>query len=187
MAADAVDAAREDLTPGVSDSVTEHIPLVGAEGYQALVNQLDALSRRHGMPVWRITHLLDRYGSMVDELFAIMAERPDLAEPLEGAEEYLRAEVVYASRHEAALHLNDVLTRRTRISIETPDRGVAAATSAAALMAEELGWDEQRTRDEVAHYERRVRAEIDSQTMTEDEKADAMRGEALDIRTRAHG
>ena len=187
MAADAVDAAREDLSPGVPDSVTEHIPLLGAEGYQALVNQLDALSRRHDLPVWRVTHLLDRYGSMVDELFALMAERPELAEPLDGAEEYLAVEVVYAARHEAALHLNDVLTRRTRISIETPDRGVAAARAAAPLMAAELGWDETRTRSEIEHYERRVQAEIESQTMSEDEKADAMRGHATDIRTRAHG
>ena len=187
MAADAVDAAREDLSPGVPDSVTEHIPLLGAEGYQALVNQLDALSRRHDLPVWRVTHLLDRYGSMVDELFALMAERPELAEPLDGAEEYLAVEVVYAARHEAALHLNDVLTRRTRISIETPDRGVAAARAAAPLMAAVLGWDEARTRSEIEHYERRVQAEIESQTMSEDEKADAMRGHATDIRTRAHG
>ena len=44
-----------------------------------------------------------------------------------GAEDYLRAEVVYAVTHEGARHLDDVLTRRTRISIETFDRGVAAA------------------------------------------------------------
>ena len=42
-----------------------------------------------------------------------------------GAEDYLRAEVVYAVSHEGARHLDDVLTRRTRISIETFDRGVA--------------------------------------------------------------
>lgn len=187
MAADAVDAAREDLTPGVPDSVTEHIPLLGAEGYQALVNQLETLSRRHGLPVWRVTHLLDRYGSLVDELFDLMRERPELAEPLAGAGEYLRAEVVYACRAEAALHLNDVLTRRTRISIETPDRGVEAAQEAAALMAAELGWDEARTTEEVEAYRSRVEAERESQQMTDDERADAERLHATDIRTRAHG
>ncbi|GAA1243965.1 glycerol-3-phosphate dehydrogenase/oxidase [Janibacter melonis] len=187
MAADAVDAAREDLPPGVPDSVTENIPLVGAEGYQALVNQLDTLSRRHGLPVWRITHLLDRYGSLVVDLFELMAQRPELAEPLVGAEEYLAVEVVYAVRAEAALHLNDVLTRRTRISIETPDRGAAAAETAAALMAGELGWDDAQVAAEVEHYRRRVQAELDSQQMTDDERADAERLHASDIRTRAHG
>ena len=57
---------------------------------------------------------------------------PSSAEPLEGAEEFLAAEVVYAVTHEGARHLDDVLTRRTRISIETFDRGVHAAGPAAA-------------------------------------------------------
>ena len=79
--------------------------------------------------------------------------------PLEGAEDYLAAEVVYAVTHEGARHLDDVLTRRTRISIETFDRGVGAAPAAAALMAAELGWDDARLADEVDHYLRRVEAE----------------------------
>ena len=49
---------------------------------------------------------------------------PTLGEPLPGAEDYLRVEVVYAATHEGARHLDDVLARRTRISIETWDRGV---------------------------------------------------------------
>lgn len=187
MAADAVDAAREDLSPGVPESVTAHIPLVGAEGYQALVNQLDTLSRRHDLPVWRVTHLLDRYGSMAVDLFAMIDEDRSLAEPLAGAEEYLRVEVVYAARHEATLHLNDLLTRRMRISIETPDRGVEAAEPAARILAAELGWDEERTTSEIDHYLRRVRAEIESQQLTEDERADAERTEATDIRVLAKG
>lgn len=187
MAQDAVDAARVDLSPGVPDSVTEHIPLVGAEGYQALVNQLDTLSRRHDLPVWRLTHLLDRYGSLAVDLFRMIDEDRALAEPLEGAEEYLVVEVVYAARHEAMLHLNDLLTRRTRISIETTDRGVQAAAPAARVLAAELGWDAERTESEVQHYLRRVQAEIESQQMTEDERADAERTEATDIRTLAKG
>ena len=187
MAEDAVDAAREDLSAGVPDSVTEHIPLVGAEGYQALVNQIDSLSRRHDLPGWRITHLLDRYGSLAVDLFALIDEDRTLAEPLTGAEEYLTVEVVYAARHEATLHLNDVLTRRTRISIETTDRGVEAARPVGRILAAELGWDAERTESEVQHYLRRVQAEIESQQMTEDERADAERTEATDIRTLAKG
>ena len=64
-----------------------------------------------------------RYGGLVDDLLALIAQRPELAAPLEGAEDYLAAEVVYAVTHEGARHLDDVLTRRTRISIETFDRG----------------------------------------------------------------
>ena len=96
----------------------------------------------------RIEHLLQRYGTLVDELLALVAQRPELGEPLAGTEDYLRAEVVYAVTHEGARHLDDVLTRRTRISIETFHRGTSSAEETARLMGGALGWsDEQRERD----------------------------------------
>jgi glycerol-3-phosphate dehydrogenase len=62
-------------------------------------------------------------------------ERDDatLLEPLHGADEYLRAEVRYGATHEGALHLDDLLTRRTRVSIEFPLRGVDSAPATAGL------------------------------------------------------
>jgi len=101
--------------------------------------------------------------------------------PLRGAEDYLRAEVVYAVTHEGARHLDDVLTRRTRISIETFDRGVAAARPAADLMAGALGWEADRVEDEVDHYLRRVEAERRSQRELSDLEADEARVAAPDI------
>ena len=47
--------------------------------------------------------------------------------------------------HEGARHLDDVLARRTRISIETYDRGTETAELAADLMAGPLGWDDEIT------------------------------------------
>jgi len=187
MASDAVDAARADLGGGVADSVTDKIPLLGAEGYHALVNQLDRLAARQGLPVWRVTHLLDRYGSLVTELFDIAAGDPTLFEPLPGAEQYLRVEAVYAATHEGALHLDDLLTRRTRISIETPDRGTAAAAAVAQLVAPHLGWDDARIDDEVAAYRARVAAERESQEEPDDLEANAERLAAPDIRIRTVG
>jgi glycerol-3-phosphate dehydrogenase len=177
MAKDAVDAA----VPDARDCITDRIPLAGAEGYLARANQRVLLSRRAGLSVGRIDHLLGRYGGLVDEVLALVAERPELAGPLPGAEGYLAAEVVYAVTHEGARHLDDVLTRRTRISIETFDRGVQTAITAARLMAGELGWDDARTADEVDHYLRRVEAERQSQTMLTDQEADEARVSAPDI------
>ena len=119
----------------VRDSITHRVPLLGADGFETRTNQRVQLARRAGLHVARIDHLLGRYGDLVDDLLALIEKRPELAEPLEGAEDYLAAEVVYAVTHEGARHLDDVLTRRTRISIETFDRGVRAAPVAAALMA----------------------------------------------------
>jgi glycerol-3-phosphate dehydrogenase len=177
MAKDAIDVAVPDARP----CITDRIPLVGADGYLARSNQRALISRRAGISVGRVDHLLGRYGGLVDEVLALLATRPELAQPLEGADDFLTAEVVYAVTHEGARHLDDVLTRRTRISIETFDRGVQAAGPAARLMAGELGWDDARLAEEVDHYLRRVEAERQSQTMLTDQEADEARVSAPDI------
>jgi glycerol-3-phosphate dehydrogenase len=185
MGKDAVDAAVHSLARtawgAVPASVTERVRLLGADGYEARCNQVASLAEGSGLHPARVEHLLGRYGSLVDQLLALVAAEPRLARPLAGAEDYLAAEVVYAASHEAALHLDDVLTRRTRISIETFDRGVAAARPAAELMGEVLGWDEVRVKEEVDHYLRRVEAERQSQEELTDREADEARVRAPDI------
>jgi glycerol-3-phosphate dehydrogenase len=181
MARDAVDAAVHSLGGAVPASVTDTVRLAGADGFETRTNQRDGLAQAAGLHVARIDHLLGRYGGLVDEVLALVVDRPELGEPLDGAEDYLRAEVVYAVSHEGARHLDDVLTRRTRVSIETFDRGVAAARPSADLMAAELGWDDVRRDDEVDHYLRRVEAERQSQRAITDQEADEARVSAPDI------
>jgi glycerol-3-phosphate dehydrogenase len=159
----------------VAASTTETVPLLGAVGFHATWNQRHTLARQAGLHVARVEHLLRRYGVLTQELLDLVAERPELGEPLEGAEDHLKAEVVYAASHEGALHLTDVLTRRTRISIEAWDRGVSAAPGAAELMAPVLGWDQDRIKAEVEIYLGRVDAERVSQTMVDDASADEAR------------
>jgi glycerol-3-phosphate dehydrogenase len=118
---------------------------------------------------------------MVDDVLALIVARPDLGASLDGASDYLRAEVVYAAAAEGARHLDDVLTRRTRISIETPDRGVRVAAEAAELMGGVLAWSPDQVQREVAHYVARVDAERESQRMPDDETADAARLGAPEI------
>ena len=181
MARDAVDAAAQSLERSgqhVGPSITDRVPLLGAAGFEARTNQRVALARSSGLPVARIDHLLGRYGGLVDEVLAIVARDPALGEPLDGTEDYLAGEVVYAVTHEGARHLDDVLTRRTRISIETFDRGTTSARPAAALMAGVLGWDEPRVDEEVDHYLRRVEAERQSQQKATDQEADEARVQA---------
>jgi len=95
--------------------------------------------------------------------------------------------VVYAASHEGALHLEDVLARRTRISIEAWDRGVSAAPVAAQLMGETLGWDAARIDNETNNYLKRVAAERASQEEPDDASADRIRLEAPDIVTTSAG
>lgn len=182
MAADAVDAASPDLPGRLQSSITDKVPLLGADGYHALVNQVDQLGARHGLHPYRVRHLLDRYGSLVHEVLGLAADRPELLRPLAAAPDYLQVEVVYAASHEGALHVEDTLARRTRISIEYPHRGVDSAPQVAELMGEVLGWDEDTIAREVKVYTARVEAERDSQTQPDDQAADARRSAAPEAR-----
>jgi glycerol-3-phosphate dehydrogenase len=188
MAEDVVDRAVRRLSvaarSGVSapPSRTADLPLVGADGFAAMWRDRADVARQHGVPVGVLEHLLERYGTLVVDLLDLVRAQPELAAPVAGAPEYLAAEIVYAARAEGALHLEDVLTRRTRISIETRHRGVESATHAAALMGSVLGWDEQTRIREVNHYLARVAAERESQQMPDDLTADAARLGAPDVR-----
>jgi glycerol-3-phosphate dehydrogenase len=181
MAKDAIDAAASALDGRIPKSTTQDIALLGAEGYQAAWNKRGKIAKAFGVHKVRIEHLLNRYGVLTDELLDLIKERPELVEPLPGADDYIKAEVVYAATHEGALHLDDVLARRTRISIEAWDRGVSAAPVVADLMAEVLGWDEETKAREVNYYLKRVQAERESQLQPDDESADRVRLEAPDI------
>jgi glycerol-3-phosphate dehydrogenase len=182
MAADAVDAAADDLPKRVQPSCTDSVPLLGADGYYAMRNQVDALAAEYGLHPYRVRHVLDRYGSMIRDVLEPGLADTALLETVPGAPDYLNAEIKYAVTHEGALHLEDVLTRRTRISIEYPHRGVESAPSVAALMGAVLGWsDEVRTR-EVVQYTARVDAERASQSRFDDLAADAVRVAAPEVR-----
>ncbi len=187
MARDAVDAAVRGLESRVPPSATDITPLIGADGYQALWNARHRLAERSGLHVARVEHLLRRHGTRTPVLLELIAGRPELIEPLPGADDYLAVEALYAASHEGALHVDDVLARRTRISIESWDRGEAAAEPVARLMAEVLGWSEAETAREVALYHARVAAERDSQRQDDDRTADAARLMAPDALAESQG
>ena len=181
MAEDAVDAAVAGL-PGVPPSRTAHLPLVGARNWYSVRDAAPRLAAESGLPEDAVARLLRRHGDRVGDVLDLVRAEPALGRPLAGAPAYLAAEVVHAVTAEGALHLDDVLTRRTRVSIETPHRGEDSAPEVARLMAGVLGWDAERTGREVRHYATRVAAERESQRMPDDRTADAARLGAPDVR-----
>ncbi len=82
----------------------------------------------------------------------LLDDDPALAEPLVPGLPYLRAEAVYAVRHEMARTVDDVLSRRTRARLLARDASAAAADSVAALLAPELGWDAAETQRQADAY-----------------------------------
>ncbi|MCH7229475.1 glycerol-3-phosphate dehydrogenase/oxidase [Glycomyces sp. L485] len=182
MARDAVDRAAERLDREVPASGTHLLPLMGADGFGAYWSGRAALAKRFKVPVRTVEHLLRRYGNLATQLLRLVSDQPQLGRTLPGSRDYLRAEVVYAVRAEGALHLDDVLTRRLRISIESVDRGTRAAMDAASLAGAVLGWDEERRAEEVEAYLQRVDAERRSQRQPDDDAAEAARLAAAEIR-----
>jgi glycerol-3-phosphate dehydrogenase len=170
MAEDVVDFAIRDSQPG-RPSLTRSIPVIGAQGYRALVRDKQEIGRRYGFDEVRTDRLLFRYGALLTDVLALIDEDPSLATPLEHAPRYLRAEVLYAARAEGARHLADVLQRRTRLDYETRDRGVAAADEIAALLAPELGWDAETVRREVGTYRDAIDARLAGEATTSDAEA----------------
>jgi glycerol-3-phosphate dehydrogenase len=168
--------------PGVPPSRTAHLPLVGAHRWDDVRDGAARIAAAAGLAEEAVERLLHRHGDRIGDVLALARQDPVLARPLSGAPDYLAAEVVHAVTAEGALHLDDVLTRRTRISIETPHRGVESAPAVAELMAGVLGWDAERTGREVEHYRARVAAERESQRMPDDSTADAARLGAPDVR-----
>lgn len=183
MAKDAVDAAVSMLPQEVPESVTAHVPLLGASGYKAAWNRRKIDAQDAGLSQAQYERLLNRFGSMAQDVLDLIAENPGWAQPLAGTEDYLEAEVVYAARFEGALHVEDVLCRRTRMTFELRDSGEAAAPRVAALMATELGWDTRRRTAEVQNYLERIAAERASHQLVTDDAANAARLTAPDIST----
>jgi len=95
--------------------------------------------------------LVARHGTQARDVVALGRECGLLGRLIE-TEEHLEAEVGWAARHELALSIDDVLSRRMRLVQELPDRGAAVAPRVAAILGAELGWDAARQAAEVASF-----------------------------------
>ncbi len=152
MARDVVDAAVAGLPGQVSPSVTGQLPLLGADGLPAVLASARRLAQDYSISLACVEHLIARYGSAACEVLdAIRADR-GLDRPLADGYPYLRAEVSHAVTHEGALHVEDVLARRVRLLIESPDAGASAAPEVAAIMGGLLGWSRRRRAAEIRRY-----------------------------------
>ncbi len=181
MAADAINAAVDGLPGNVPPSCTQDVVLLGSDEWQHWSQQADALAKVSALDRDIVERLLWRHGNRIVDVLEIAEFDPSLAAQVPGGT-YIAAEVVHAARHEGALHLDDVLARRLRISIEGEERGNLAAESVASLMARELGWSDQRRSTEVQRWYERVEAERAANAAPDDSTADSIRRRAADPR-----
>jgi glycerol-3-phosphate dehydrogenase len=152
MAEDVIDRAVLELRRATKDSVTEKVPLVGADGYFALEQQTERIAQENGLAVETVTHLLNRYGSLISEILVIIKEQPKLAKRLDSDLPYIKAEIIYAASHEGAQSVDDVISRRTRLSFEAINHAEHLAEEVATLIAPVLGWSAKERKASIAQY-----------------------------------
>ena len=153
MAEDAVDEAVNHLRRIVPDSTTENLAIIGAEGYSVLINKIPKLAKEYGLAEDTIRHLLDRYGSLFEEVLAQAKDDSTLLEPLIEGLPYIKAEALYAITHEAALSIDDLLSRRTRIAFEASDSGLSITSYLGELLGKYAGLEKKEIAKSINEYE----------------------------------
>ena len=144
MARDAIDAALGTSVARRRASGTADMPVIGAadestrEAITGALAKDPAIMAAHPEAASRLAR---RHGTQATEV-AALGKKLDLLRPLVPGRPFLEAEVAWAVRHELALSVDDVLSRRLRLSPELGDERGAAADRVASIMARELGWDE---------------------------------------------
>jgi glycerol-3-phosphate dehydrogenase len=116
------------------------------------MNQIPRLSQQYSISEKSVEHLLNRYGSLISEVLEPAESKPELREELIPGLAYLKAEILYAVTHEGANSIDDVLSRRTRISFEASDQGLSALDVVADLIEETLGWSSAQRKASINHY-----------------------------------
>ena len=108
----------------------------------------------------RVAHgLVAQHGERAHDVLSLVAQDPSLGQLLSPAAPHIAADVVHAARAEGALTLDDVLSRRMRLSIRAKDAALPVAPLAARLLADETGRDAGWAAAQVAAYADAVRRE----------------------------
>jgi glycerol-3-phosphate dehydrogenase len=153
VAEQAVNAAAKALDRRLPKSRTAAKTLPGAAiaDHEALaIETARAAAMELSTSVTR--HLAALYGEGGAHVVRFIVERPELAEPVAPGCETLGAEVVHVMRHEMAMHLTDVVIRRTGLGA-SGHPGNDALLGCARIAAHELGWSQAQVDAEIAAAE----------------------------------
>ena len=153
MAEDVIDLGCKELKKEVRESATDRLPIVGADGYNALVQQISLISAETHLTEATVTHLLNRYGSLISEILELISKDSSLSRPLSSDLPYLRAEIHYAVSNEGARSVEDVVARRTRMAFEAKENGSALLEEIAEIIAPLLDWSKKERAESVRQYQ----------------------------------
>jgi glycerol-3-phosphate dehydrogenase len=154
MARDVVDAVLGRDAARARPSATADLELIGAVDRGERVRIASGLATIPGVATAHpeaAARLVDRHGTDAPAVVALGREL-DLLRPLVPGRPFLEAEVAWAVRNELALSVDDVLSRRLRLSPELGERRAEIAPRVAEIMARGLGWDQPRCEAERDAY-----------------------------------
>lgn len=139
---------------------TADIPLAGSgRSYAEVLADVLAGCTAVGLDAETAELLTRQLGEHAPDVLSLVVADPSLAVALSPGAAHCAAEVVYAARHEGAATLDDVFSRRMRLSLRARDAGLPAAPLAAGLLAAELGRDSGWAAAQVRQYATAVRQE----------------------------
>jgi len=138
MAKDTLDEVEEMLGQKNPCLTADHL-LAGGENFN--YDAWKFIQKKYDLGEDTSKHLVLKYGSRADNVLGLTQEDAALAERLVTRLPYLKAEVVYAARHEMAVTPRDFLARRIRLEITDWDATLECLPTVCDLMGRELGWD----------------------------------------------
>jgi len=154
MAMDTVDHAFKqfNLVAPKPTCQTEQLPILGSTNYNEK-GDLDLIEKYNFDP--DVAAYLNRtYGDQADKIADLTLT--GYATRLVENHPVLEAEVLYAARYERAERVIDILARRTPLALLDTEAAKQAAPRVLEIMAEELGWDEQRCAEEKQLVDKRL-------------------------------
>jgi glycerol-3-phosphate dehydrogenase len=135
-----------------SATATTVLPGAGIADHEALA--IETARRVHvDLTPATVTRLATTYGEGCGEIVRLAGERPELARPIIDGSPAIGAEIAHVIGREMAVHLTDILIRRTGLGA-AGHPGSELISAAGAIAGREMHWSEDRVRSEIAAVER---------------------------------
>ncbi len=129
---------------------TSHLPIGGGKGYPTTPMEraewLAAIQQRTQLSLERLDTLLDRYGARAEEVAAFLIAAADA--PLRYHSGFSQREIMFIVQCERAVHLDDVVLRRTLLAL-LGQLNKPLLEEIAHMMAASLGWSPETTQVEI--------------------------------------
>jgi glycerol-3-phosphate dehydrogenase len=176
MAEDTIHRVQQALGLPHAISQTRNYVLYGGKGFTD--DYWNKLCRQHRLPGKTARHLASKFGTAAEEVLALASENSALLDPILEGRPAIKAEVVYAVRHEMAATIEDVLARRIGMQLYSWRDAIQAAPVVGSLMAEELHWTSSFTRAAITHYVEKINHFLDSAGLTRKRSSASMSRES---------